>query len=82
MNRLLRLKKRLASKLATNTNPIEIGPQDLAWLIEQAEMAERQQIAIDQIYTAFDDWNRKRRELEDAIMAARSASTMLGTSEK
>lgn len=37
--RLAKIKELLRRKIATHTNPVEVGVADLAWLIEKAEEA-------------------------------------------
>lgn len=37
--RLAKIKEVLRRKIATHTNPVEVGIADLAWLIEKAEEA-------------------------------------------
>lgn len=54
-------------------------------------LCDNQRKALESIYIAFDNWNKKRggygqqlsksRELAHAILTARSASTMTGTDE-
>lgn len=49
------------------------------------QLCDNQRKLLESIFEAYDNdsyWSEQIKALEDAIMAARSASTMTGTSEK